>query len=107
MSKKVSKLSGFSVQLPLAIRTGKYIVGFNKVLMSIMKKQSKYVIITANLPKMMRNRIEYYCVLANNIPVKFYEGTNNELSALCGLRCRASVISVLDQGEAELIGLDQ
>lgn len=103
MSKRVNKQAGLSAQLPLALRTGKYIVGYNKALTSIVRKQSKCVVVAGNLPKTMRARLEYYCVLANHIPIKFYEGNNNDLSVLSGFKFRASVISILDQGEAELV----
>ena len=104
MSRRANKQTGLAAQLPLAMRTGKYLVGYKKVLNSVVKNAAKCIVVASNLPKMMRMRLEYYCVLANHTPIKFYEGNNNELSALCGLNHRASVISVLDQGEAELLG---
>lgn len=103
MSKRVNKQAGLSVQLPLAMRTGSYVVGFNRAINTIIRKTSKCVVVTGNLPKTMRARLEYYCVLANHTPIKFYEGNNNEFSALLGLKFRTSVVSVLDQGEAELV----
>ena len=106
MSRRVNKQSGLVAQLPLAMRTGKYLVGYNRVINSVMRNSAKCVIVASNLPKVMRMRLEYYCVLANRTPIKFYEGNNNELSALAGLNHRASVISVLDQGEAELVAED-
>lgn len=103
MSKRVHKQAGINAKLPLALRTGKYLVGFKKTLKSVINKQAKCVVVAANLPKLMRAKLEYYCVLANKIPMKFYEGTNNDLAILSGLKFRASVISILDQGEADLI----
>ncbi len=103
MSKKESKAVGLSSQLPLAMRTGKYVAGFTQSLESVHKKSAKCVIVASNIPEDMRRQLEYYCVLANNIPMKFYEGSNNELSVLAGLKFRTSVISILDQGEADLI----
>lgn len=106
MSKRVNKQAGLSVQLPLALRTGKYVVGFNKVMSSIIHKRAKCVVVAANLPKTMRTRLQYYCVLANHTPIKFYEGSNNDLATLSGFNFRASVISILDQGEAELVAVE-
>lgn len=102
MAKSETKI-GISTQLPLAMRTGKYVVGFNQSLENVYKKSAKCVIVASNIPEDMRRQLEYYCVLANNIPMKFYEGGNNELSVLAGLKFRTSVITFLDQGEAELI----
>ena len=106
MSKRVNKQAGLSVQLPLALRTGEYVVGFNKVISSIIHNKAKCVMIASNLPKTMRTRLQYYCVLANHVPIKFYEGNNNDLSILSGLSFRTSVSSVLNQGEAELVSVE-
>jgi len=103
MAKKISKQTGISSQLPLAIRTGKFTAGFKKAVMHIIKNKAQCVIVAANIPEDMRRLLEYYCVLSNNTPMKFYEGSNNELSVLAGLKFRTSVISVLDQGEADLV----
>ncbi|KAI5168387.1 large subunit ribosomal protein L30e [Pancytospora epiphaga] len=103
MSKRTNKQAGLPAQLPLALRTGKYVVGYNKVIDSVVKMRSKCIILASNCPKMMRARLEYYCVLANHTPVKFYDGNNNDLMILSGLKHRTSVISILDQGEAEIV----
>lgn len=104
MARKISKQTGISSQLPLAMRTGKYAAGFKKALVHIIKNKAQCVVVATNIPEDMRKLLEYYCVLANNTPMRFYEGSNNELSVLAGLKFRTSVISVLDQGEADLIG---
>lgn len=105
MAKKISKLVGVSSQLPLAMRTGKHYAGYKRSLQSVIDKTAKCLIIASNIPENMRRQLEYYCVLANNIPIKFYEGSNNELSVLAGLKFRTSVISILDQGESDLIDI--
>lgn len=103
MSKKITKQTGIGSQLPLAMRTGKYVAGFKKTLLSIIKNKAQCVIVAGNMPEDMRRLLEYYCVLSNNTPIKFYEGSNNELSVIAGLKFRTSVISVLDQGESDLV----
>lgn len=102
-SSKVLKTTGLNVQLPLALRTGKYIAGFKKSIKSIVEKRSKCVIIASNIPVHQRKQLEYYCLLGGKIPIKFYEGSNNELAIIGGLKFRTSVISVLDQGESDLV----
>ncbi len=104
MAKKVTKQSGISSQLPLAMRSGKFAVGFKRTISNIVKNKAQCVIVAANMPEDMRRLLEYYCVLSKNTPMKFYEGSNNELSVLAGLKFRTSVITILDQGEADLVG---
>lgn len=106
MSKRANKQAGLSAQLPLALRTGKYVIGYNKVIDSVVHMRSRCIIVASNCPKTMRARLEYYCVLANHTPIKFYEGNNNDLMILSGTKHRTSVISILDQGEAEIIPVE-
>lgn len=103
MSKKISRQTGLGSQLPLAMRTGKFEAGYKKAIDSVIKNKAQCIIVAANIPEDMRRLLEYYCVLANNIPIKFYEGSNNELSILGGLKFRTSVITILNQGEADLV----
>lgn len=103
MSKKIAKQTGLGTQLQLAMRTGKYLVGYKKAISSVIKNNAQCLILSSNIPENMRRLLEYYCVLANNIPIKFYEGSNNELSVLGGLKFRTSVITILNQGEADLV----
>ncbi|ORD94087.1 RL30 [Enterospora canceri] len=101
MSRKKQQKSGLASQLPLAIKTGKYVVGFNQTLKSIIHEKAHCVILADNIPEHMRRRIEYYCVLANNTPIEYFPGDNNALNLLAGVSKRCSVISVLEQGEAD------
>lgn len=103
MSKKVHNKSALATQLPLALKTGKYVMGFKQALKTVVDRSSKCLVISKSLPKMMRNRLEYYAALSNATAVKFYEGSNNDLAMICGLKYRAGVISVIDQGEASLV----
>jgi len=103
MATKNAKQTGISSQLSLALKTGKYSVGYNQALKNVINKRTKCLIIASNFSKVKRSQLEYYCALANNIPVKYYEGNNRELSILSKLKFRTSVISILDQGESDLV----
>lgn len=103
MSRRNSKLTGLAASLPLAIKTGKYDVGFRRSIMNIIQKKAKVVVIAGNYPVVKRKQLEYYCVLAGGIPIRFYEGSNNALANLCELPYRAGVISILDGGESDII----
>lgn len=103
MARKVAKAVDIGSKLALIFRTGKVAVGYKQALRSIEKGDSKCVILAKNIPDYMRGQLEYYCAIQKNIPIKFYEGSNNELSVSAGLKYRTSVISILDQGESDLI----
>ncbi|KAL6122619.1 ribosomal prt L30 [Nucleospora cyclopteri] len=101
MSKRKTQKTGVAFQLPLAIKTGKFVAGFKQAIDSIIQQKSKYIVIANNMPEEMRRKIEYYAVLGKTIPIEYYSGNNNELSTLIGINHRSSVISILDQGEAD------
>ena len=107
MTRKKQQKTGLAFQLPLAIKTGKYTVGFNQAIKSIVHKQTKCIILANNIPEHMRQKIEYYCALAQNTPIEYYSGSNNDLNILTGLNKRCSVISILDQGEADFTELKE
>lgn len=71
--------------------------------MSLIDQSSKYVILTKNYPSIKRMLIEYYALLSGKVPVYMFEGSNRDLANLCGAEFRMGVISILDDGEADLI----
>lgn len=103
MSRRQSKGDSMSVALPLAIRTGKYIIGFKRAIKSVIKKQTKCLIVSSNFPSTKRKQLEYYSVLAGGIPIIFHEANNTELGSIIEKGYRIGCISILDQGEADLI----
>lgn len=104
MSRKTKKATkNISSQLPLAIKTGRYHIGFKQALSSLIHQTSKYLIITKNYPALKRMQLEYYAVLGGKVPVYMFDGTNKDLANVCGSEFRMGVISIIDEGEADLI----
>ncbi|EQB61272.1 60s ribosomal protein l30 [Vairimorpha apis BRL 01] len=93
MSRRYSKAVGLAASLPLVIKTGKYEMGF----------RTKCIVVASSLPAVKRKQLEYYCVLAGGIPMKFYEGSNNALSNMCELKYRTGVLSILHEGESDIL----
>ncbi|KAI5180445.1 large subunit ribosomal protein L30e [Nematocida sp. AWRm80] len=106
MSKKVkNNVSTVTSQLPLMIKTGKYYVGFRQTILSLINESCKYIILSKNYPVVKRMQIEYYATLAGKVPVYIFDGTNRDLANVCGAEFRMGVISILDDGEAEIISM--
>lgn len=103
MVKKSNKETTFEEKLPLAIQTGKVLFGFRQSLRSLMNTQCKMIVISANLPPLKRKQLEYYAYLNNNIPIYSFMGTNNDLARSCAKFFRIGVVSILEDGEADLI----
>lgn len=106
MAKKSSKETTFEDKLPLAIQTGNVLFGFKECIKSLMNFTCRMVVVTGNVPPLMRKQLEYYAYLNDNIPIYSFEGTNNDLARSCGKLHRVAVISIIDDGEADLIPTD-
>ncbi|OAG29501.1 large subunit ribosomal protein L3e [Nematocida displodere] len=103
MSKKTKTSTTVATQLPLVIKTGKYYVGFRQTITTLINQTCKYIILTKNYPTIKRMQLEYYAILAGKVPVYMFDGSNRDLANLCGAEFRMGVISILDDGEADLI----
>lgn len=103
MSRRQSKTDNMTTALPLAMRTGKYIVGFKRTIKSVITKQARCLVLSSNFPSTKRKQLEYYSVLAGGIPIIFHEANNTELGSIVEKGHRIGCISILDQGEADLI----
>jgi large subunit ribosomal protein L30e len=103
MSRRYSKAVGLAASLPLVVKTGKYEIGFRSAIKNVINKQAKCVIVSSSLPAVKRKQLEYYCVLAGGIPLKFFEGTNNALANMCELKYRTGVMSILHEGESDIL----
>ncbi|RVD93402.1 60s ribosomal l30 [Tubulinosema ratisbonensis] len=105
MSRKKQVLEGLAFKLPLAMKTGKYVIGYKQALKLLRNNETRCLIIASNFPSVLRKKLEYYAFLLKNKPVTIYSGNNNELAKLCEMKHRIGVISILNEGEADLLGL--
>lgn len=101
-SRKASESGGIATQLPLIVKTGKYLTGYRQVLRSIQHNTCKYLIITKNYPPLKKMELEYNAVLGGKVPVCIVDGTNTDLANICSAIFRMGVISIIDEGEADL-----
>ncbi|KAM0677668.1 60S ribosomal protein L30 [Binucleata daphniae] len=103
MSRSKKNVTGLADQLPLAIKSGKHSCGYKQAIKSLIKKEAKAIVLTKNYPAVKRRLIEYYAALSNNTPILNYDGSNNDLAKMIDNYFRVGVITIIDQGEAEII----
>ncbi|AFN83086.1 60S ribosomal protein L30 [Encephalitozoon romaleae SJ-2008] len=103
MSGKSNKGDNVTSALLLAMRTGECIVGFKQAIKSVIMKRAKCLVISSNFPSTKRKQLEYYSVLAGGLPIIFHNANNEELGNITERGHRLGCISIIDQGEAELI----
>jgi large subunit ribosomal protein L30e len=103
VSKKQKKAQeGINSRLALVMKSGKTSIGYKSSLRSLRAGQAKLVIISNNCPPLRRSEVEYYAMLAKS-GVHHYSGNNVELGTACGKYFRASVLTVTDPGDSDII----
>lgn len=103
-SKKNSDL--MNAKLALAIKSGKYTLGYKSTIKSIRQGKAKMIIIAANTPVLRKSELEYYAMLSKT-SVYYFQGGNNELGTACGKLFRVGVLSILDAGDSDILSVVQ
>jgi large subunit ribosomal protein L30e len=87
--------------LKTAVTTGKVLFGFDQTMKAISAKKAKLIIVSSNCPDKQINQIKEN----KEIPYHRFGGTNIELGSACGKPFSVSVLSVLNEGESEILAL--
>lgn len=86
--------------LKTAVTTGKVLFGFEQTMKAVKAGKVKLIIVSSNCP-------EKQMVMIKDKEVSFhrFNGTNIELGSACGKPFSVSVLSVLSEGESEILAL--
>ncbi len=87
-----------------AVKTGKVVLGSKRTLNLLKMGKTKLVVVASNIPKDLREVIDYYTKLTS-IPVYTYKGTSIELGRLCGKPFPIMMIAVRDPGDSNIMEL--
>ena len=87
--------------LKTAVTTGKVVFGFEQTLKALNTGKAKLIIVSSNCPDKQMNII----VKNKNVPFHRFKGTNIELGSACGKPFSISVLSVLNEGQSEILAL--
>ena len=104
-AKKVGS-EGLAGQLKLVMKSGKYKLGYKECLKTLRTGKAKLVLIANNCPTVRQSEIEYYAMLSKTI-VHHFQGNNSELGTACGKYFKVSVLSVLEEGDSEIVRVAQ
>jgi len=99
---KKGSIENVNTKLGLVMKSGKVCLGYKSVLKSLRQGKSKLVMISSNCPAIRKSEIEYYAMLAKCI-VHHYSGSNIALGTACGKMFRCSALSVVDQGDSDIV----
>ncbi|KAM0686501.1 60S ribosomal protein L30 [Conglomerata obtusa] len=103
MSRSKKIVTGLADQLPLAIKSGKHTCGYKQAIKALLNNEAQAIILTENYPMSKRRLLTYYAKLSNKTPILEFKGTNNDFAKLIDNFFRVGVITIIDQGEADLI----
>merc|ERR1712060_19090 len=100
--KKKATGENINARLALVMKSGKAVLGHKSTLKSLRQGKAKIVLISSNCPPLRRSEIEYYAMLAKTA-VHPYNGNNIALGTACGKLYRASVVTVTDPGDSDIL----
>ncbi|WP_406658013.1 50S ribosomal protein L30e [Methanolobus sp. ZRKC2] len=80
------------------IRTGKVIIGSNRTIDAAVKNEAKMVVLAANCPPEIREKVE-----STDVPVLNYPGPGTELGPACGKPFIIAAMAILDSGESDIL----
>jgi len=88
----------------MASDTGNVLFGHNSSVQSITQGKTKLVLIAKNVSKDVMVEVTKKCKLAE-VPYYLFEGTSMELGSICGKPYPISVMSVLEEGDSDILEL--
>lgn len=88
--------------LRLVVDTGKVQLGTDRSLKTALLGQAKLVVVSRNMSKDHRRDLEHYCRLGA-VPVLEFAGTSIELGTVCGKPFPVSALSVLEEGQSDIL----
>jgi len=74
-----------------ALKAGKVYLGSKRTLKALRNGEARLVVVAANCPKEVKERIESF-----NVPVVTFNGTNMELGAVCGKPFSVAALAILE-----------
>ncbi len=86
--------------LRLAISTGEVNLGQEQALKAIENKQAKLLILANNCPRTILEEVR-----ATKTPAYRYRGNNVELGAACGKPFSISTVTIIEEGNSEIMAL--
>lgn len=89
-------------QITFAVKTGEVILGAQQVCKSLMRGNPKLVILAANCPTQLREKISYYGMLAE-VPVHISEHDGIDLGSLAAKPFSIAVMAVMNQGDSDIL----
>ncbi|EGD78664.1 ribosomal protein L30 [Salpingoeca rosetta] len=103
MAKKGKKTGdNLNTKLALAIKSGKYVLGYKQTRKMLRLGKAQLVIIASNAPALRKSELEYYALLSKSL-VEHFKGDNIELGTAVGRYHRVGVLTITDPGDSDIV----
>merc|ERR1712072_863582 len=93
-----------SARLALAIKSGKYSMGYKSTLKLMRSGKAKLVLVSGNCPPLRRSELEYYAMLSKT-PVHLFSGSNVALGTAAGKLFRVGTLTIVDPGDSDILSV--
>lgn len=90
----------------MAVDTGRVLLGRNESFRSLNAGNSRLIIFSSNLPADVKISVSKRASLAG-ISTYEFDGSSKELGSICGKPYPVSVISVVEEGDSEILSLSE
>lgn len=100
--KNIKTTENISNKLKLAMKSGKFTIGYNTTNIALKEGACKMIIVSNNCPSTKRLELEYLSMLTKCSIHHFY-GNNLELGLACGKPFRCSCIGIIDPGDSDIL----
>ncbi len=84
------------------LKTGKVLIGSNKVLKNLKLGKTKGIVVAQNSPKNIMDDITYYSQF-NKIPIITFPNNSLELGSICGRPHSVCSIGILNAGQSKIL----
>ncbi len=101
MGKKTQKVDNFNAKISLAMKSGKFCLGFNQAMGTLRAGRAKVIVVASNCHPVKKAELEYYCMLSKT-PLHHYNGTNLDLGTACAKQFRTTVLAVTAVGDSDI-----
>ena len=89
-------------RIKLVMKSGKAILGYKASIKALRTQKAKMILIASNCPPLRKSEVEYMAMLSKTM-VHHYTGDNTELGTACGKFFNASVMTIIDAGDSDIL----
>ncbi|QRF74512.1 50S ribosomal protein L30e [Candidatus Micrarchaeum sp.] len=105
-AQKLITMADLSSEIRLAVDSGVTALGLNSVIKSLRDAKAKLIVVASKNKESTMQDIAHMAKVAN-VPMEIFEGNPMELGAVCGKPFSVSAVSVIEEGNSNILKRDK